>query len=49
VQSPAGVEEFFEHLSLLAQGGSPDPARLQELARRYEIEFILPGAAPTPG
>ena len=44
VQSPAGVEEFFEHLSLLAKDGGADLARLTQLARRYDIEFFAPQA-----
>jgi mannose-6-phosphate isomerase-like protein (cupin superfamily) len=44
VQSPAGIEEFFEHLSLLATDGGADPARLTELARRYDIDFFPPKA-----
>ena len=39
VQSPAGVEAFFEHLSVLARDGRPDPVKLRALMERYEIEF----------
>ena len=39
IQSPAGVEAFFEHLSVLAKDGRPDPVRLRALMERYEIEF----------
>ena len=41
VQSPSGIEEFFE-MSLLVAAGSPDPDKMKELADRYEIEFLLP-------
>jgi hypothetical protein len=41
VQSPSGIEEFFE-MSLLAAAGSPDRDKMKELADRYEIEFLLP-------
>jgi mannose-6-phosphate isomerase-like protein (cupin superfamily) len=33
VQSPGGVEEFFEHMSLLAKAGPPDPAKIRELTK----------------
>ena len=42
VQSPSGIEEFFEHMSLLAEAGPPDPNKMKELADKYEIEFLLP-------
>ena len=41
VQSPSGIEEFFE-MSLLAAAGAPDPDKMKELADKYEIEFLLP-------
>lgn len=41
VQSPGGVEEFFEHLSVFAHEALPlDLTRLAELAERYGIEFV---------
>lgn len=33
IQTPAGVEEFFERMSLLAESGPPDVAKMVELAR----------------
>jgi len=42
VQSPAGVEEFFEHMSLLAKTGELDQRKIGELTRKYQIEFFLP-------
>jgi hypothetical protein len=33
IQTPAGVEEFFERMSLLAESGPPDVAKMAELAR----------------
>ena len=42
VQSPSGIEEFFEHMSLLAEAGPPDANKMKELADKYEIEFLLP-------
>jgi uncharacterized RmlC-like cupin family protein len=41
VQSPSGIEEFVEHMSLLAKAGPPDLERMKELAGKYEIEFLL--------
>ena len=38
VPSPGGVEEFFEHMSLLVQSGPPDPARMKELTG-MELSF----------
>jgi len=40
VQSPSGIEEFFEHMSLLAEAGQPDLQKMKELADKYEIEFL---------
>jgi mannose-6-phosphate isomerase-like protein (cupin superfamily) len=40
VQSPGGVEEFFEHMSLLAKAGPPDVEKIKELTERYGIEFL---------
>lgn len=41
VQSPGGVEEFFEHMSVFAHESRPlDPTKMQELAQRYGIEFV---------
>lgn len=40
VQSPAGVEEFFEHMSVIAGAGAPDLKKMRELAHRYQIEFF---------
>ncbi len=42
VQSPSGIEEFFEHMSLLAEAGPPDVDKMKALADKYEIEFVLP-------
>jgi hypothetical protein len=39
---PSGIEEFFEHMSLLAEAGLPDSNKMKELADKYEIEFLLP-------
>jgi quercetin dioxygenase-like cupin family protein len=39
VQSPAGVETFFEHLSALGEAGRPDPAEVESLMERYEVEL----------
>jgi hypothetical protein len=36
------MEEFFEHMSLLAEAGSPDLNKMKELADRFDIEFLLP-------
>jgi mannose-6-phosphate isomerase-like protein (cupin superfamily) len=41
VQSPGGVEEFFEHMSVLAKNGPPDPAKIRELTEKYGIEFLV--------
>lgn len=41
IVSPAGLEKFFEELSQLPQDGPPDIEKVIEIARRYEIEFIL--------
>jgi mannose-6-phosphate isomerase-like protein (cupin superfamily) len=41
IQSPAGVEAFFAHLSVLTDDGRQDPVKIKELAERYEIEFTL--------
>jgi mannose-6-phosphate isomerase-like protein (cupin superfamily) len=41
IQSPAGVEGFFEHLSVLAKDGRPDPAKVDALMQKYEIEFLF--------
>jgi mannose-6-phosphate isomerase-like protein (cupin superfamily) len=40
IQSPSGVEEFFEHMSVLAKEGPPDAERVHELATKYGIEFL---------
>jgi mannose-6-phosphate isomerase-like protein (cupin superfamily) len=40
IQSPSGVEEFFEHMSVLAQEGAPDPEKMQQLTTKYGIEFL---------
>jgi mannose-6-phosphate isomerase-like protein (cupin superfamily) len=40
IQSPGGVEEFFAHLSALAEGGKPDLDQVRLLTEKYEIEFI---------
>jgi hypothetical protein len=37
VQSPSGIEGFFEHMRLLAKAGSPDLEKIKELADKYEI------------
>ena len=42
VQSPSGVEEFFEHMSLLTNADRLDPRRVEELAATYGIEFRPP-------
>jgi hypothetical protein len=34
------VEEFFEHMSVLAKTGPPDLKKMKELAERYQIEFL---------
>jgi hypothetical protein len=34
VQSPSGIEELFEHMSLLAHAGPPDPNKMKELSRQ---------------
>jgi hypothetical protein len=34
------IEEFFEHMRLLAKAGPPDLEKMKELADRYEIEFL---------
>jgi quercetin dioxygenase-like cupin family protein len=41
IVSPAGIEKFFEELSQLPQDGPPDIEKVIEIARRYEIEFVL--------
>lgn len=40
VQSPSGIEEFFEHKSLLVEAGPPDLIKMKELAQKYGIEFL---------
>ena len=41
IQSPGGVEEFFEHLSVFGKEAIPlDKAKEKELAERYGIEFL---------
>jgi mannose-6-phosphate isomerase-like protein (cupin superfamily) len=40
VQSPSGVEQFFEHMSALNEEGLPDPERLHQLTAKYGIEFL---------
>ena len=40
VQSPSGIEDFFEHMSLLAEAGQLGPQKVKELADSYEIEFL---------
>jgi hypothetical protein len=42
VQAPSGIEEFFEHMSLLAEAGPPGLTKMKELADKYEIEGPLP-------
>jgi hypothetical protein len=42
VQSLGGIEEFFEHMSLLAENGPPHLEKMKELADKYQIEFLLP-------
>jgi mannose-6-phosphate isomerase-like protein (cupin superfamily) len=39
IQSPAGVEAFFAHLSVMADDVRQDPVKVKELADRYGIEF----------
>ncbi|MFP4101252.1 quercetin 2,3-dioxygenase [Coleofasciculus sp.] len=39
--TPAGIEKFFEELSELPKQGPPDIKKVEEIAQRYEIEFIL--------
>lgn len=41
IVSPAGLEKFFEEISQLPQDGPPDIEKVMEIARRYEIEFVL--------
>ena len=43
VQSPSGVEEFFEHMSVLARESAPDPEKVHQLTTKYGIEFIEAG------
>ena len=40
VQSPGGVEEFFEHMNVLARARPPHAAKIRELAERFGIEFL---------
>jgi hypothetical protein len=40
VQSPSGVEQFFEHISTLNEEGLPDQERLHQLTAKYGIEFL---------
>src|ERR1700757_4197519 len=40
VQSPSGVEQFFEHMSALNEEGLPDQERLHQLTAKYGIEFL---------
>jgi mannose-6-phosphate isomerase-like protein (cupin superfamily) len=40
--SPAGLEAFFEHMSVLAAGGPPDPERVQALAAKFGVELVRP-------
>lgn len=42
LQSPSGIEEFFEHMSLLAEAGQPPAQKIKELVDKYEIEFPPP-------
>jgi mannose-6-phosphate isomerase-like protein (cupin superfamily) len=49
VQSPGGVEEFFEHMSVFANELRPlDLTKMQELAERYGIEFLPAGVPAHP-
>ena len=34
VQSPAGMEELFEHPCLLAKSGPPNPVKIKELTEK---------------
>ncbi len=43
IRSPGGVEVFFEHLSALAEGGPPEPQKLEELTERFGIELLPHG------
>ena len=40
IVSPGGFEAFFEHMSVLAADGPPDPEKARALADRYGLEFI---------
>jgi mannose-6-phosphate isomerase-like protein (cupin superfamily) len=41
IHSPAGVEHFFEHLSVFGKEARPiDVTKMNELAKRYGIEFL---------
>jgi mannose-6-phosphate isomerase-like protein (cupin superfamily) len=47
VFSPAGVEEYFRSLAIMADTASSSPATLQELRRRHHIEPVEPVPAET--
>ena len=40
MQSPSGVEQFFEHMSVLNEKGLSDQERLHQLTAKYGIEFL---------
>jgi mannose-6-phosphate isomerase-like protein (cupin superfamily) len=40
IQCPSGVEEFFEHMSVLAEEGAPDAEKIHQLTTKYGIEFL---------
>lgn len=41
IVTPAGIEKFFEELSQLPQDVPPALETILEIAKRYEIEFVL--------
>jgi mannose-6-phosphate isomerase-like protein (cupin superfamily) len=44
--SPAGFEHFFREVSEMIAGGTPDPAEIADLSRRYGLTFHLPDWLP---
>jgi quercetin dioxygenase-like cupin family protein len=39
IVAPAGLEQFFVDLAALTADGSPDPAAIADLTRRYGLTF----------
>lgn len=40
--APSGHEDYFDELVVLLRGGQPDPAAIDQLRRRYDIEQLTP-------